>query len=48
VRDGALGVAKTMRASLSCDHRILNGVEGGRFLAELKDILENPVTLLLE
>jgi pyruvate dehydrogenase E2 component (dihydrolipoamide acetyltransferase) len=48
VRDGQLAVAKTMRATLSCDHRVLNGVEGGRFLAELKSILENPVTLLLD
>ena len=47
-RDGQLAVAKTMRATLSCDHRVLNGVEGGRFLEELKDILENPVALLLE
>ena len=47
VRDGQLAVAKTMRATLSCDHRVLNGVEAGRFLQELKGILENPVTLLL-
>ncbi len=47
-RDGQLAVAKTMRATLSCDHRVLNGVEGGRFLEELKGVLENPVTLLLE
>ena len=48
VRDGQLAVAKTMRATLSCDHRVLNGIEGGRFLEELKGILENPATLLLE
>jgi pyruvate dehydrogenase E2 component (dihydrolipoamide acetyltransferase) len=48
VRDGQLAVAKTLRATLSCDHRVLNGLEGGRFLVELKSILENPVTLLLE
>ena len=48
MRDGQLAVGKTMRATLSCDHRVLNGVEGGRFLAELKSILENPVTLLLD
>ena len=48
VRDGRLAVGKTMRATLSCDHRVLNGVEGGRFLEALKQILENPVTLLLE
>jgi pyruvate dehydrogenase E2 component (dihydrolipoamide acetyltransferase) len=48
VRDGQLAVAKTLRATLSCDHRVLNGLEGGRFLVELKSILENPVSLLLE
>lgn len=48
VRDGQLAIAKTLRATLSCDHRVLNGLEGGRFLVELKSILENPVTLLLE
>ena len=48
VRGGRLEVAKTMRATVSCDHRVLNGVEGARFLAELKSILENPVTLILE
>ena len=48
VRDGQLAVARTMRATLSCDHRVLNGLEAGRFLEELKSLLENPVTLLLE
>ena len=48
VRNDRLAVAKTMRATLSCDHRVLNGVEGGRFLEALKQILENPVMLLLE
>ncbi len=47
-RDGQLAIAKTLRATLSCDHRVLNGLEGGRFLVELKSILENPVSLLLE
>ncbi|HSQ00102.1 MAG TPA: dihydrolipoamide acetyltransferase family protein, partial [Candidatus Dormibacteraeota bacterium] len=48
VRDGQLAIAKTLRATLSCDHRVLNGLEGGRFLVDLKSILENPVSLLLE
>jgi len=48
VRDGQLAIAKTMRATLSCDHRVLNGLEGGRFLVDVKGILENPVRLLLE
>jgi len=46
VRDGHLAVAKTMRATLSCDHRVVNGVEAGRFLEELKALLESPVLLL--
>jgi pyruvate dehydrogenase E2 component (dihydrolipoamide acetyltransferase) len=46
-RQGKIAAALTMRATLSCDHRVLNGVEGGEFLAELREILENPVALLL-
>jgi len=46
-RDGKIVAAQTMRANLSCDHRILNGVEGARFLAEVKALLENPVALVL-
>jgi pyruvate dehydrogenase E2 component (dihydrolipoamide acetyltransferase) len=47
VRDGHLAVAKTMRATLSVDHRILNGVEAGRFLEDLKAVLEKPAVLLI-
>jgi pyruvate dehydrogenase E2 component (dihydrolipoamide acetyltransferase) len=47
VRKDQLAVAPTMRATLSCDHRVLNGVEGGEFLADVKRVLENPVMLLL-
>jgi pyruvate dehydrogenase E2 component (dihydrolipoamide acetyltransferase) len=47
VRQGLLGIAPTMRATLSCDHRVLNGVEGGELLADVKRVLENPVMLLL-
>jgi pyruvate dehydrogenase E2 component (dihydrolipoyllysine-residue acetyltransferase) len=47
VRDGQLAVAKTMRATLSVDHRVLNGVEAGRFLEDLKSVLEKPVVLVM-
>jgi len=47
VRDGALAVGKTMMATLSCDHRIIDGVVAGRFLQEFKRFLENPASLLL-
>jgi len=47
VRDGEVRVAHTMMATLSCDHRILDGFTGGQFLAELKKLLENPVGLMV-
>lgn len=47
VRNGQLAVAHTMMATVSCDHRILDGVTGGQFLAELKTLLENPVGLMV-
>ncbi len=47
VRNGEIRAAHTMMATLSCDHRILDGVTGGQFLAELKKLLENPVGLMV-
>lgn len=47
VRTGEVRIAHTMMATLSCDHRIIDGVTGGQFLAELKKLLENPVGLMV-
>ncbi len=47
VRNGALAVAHTMFVTVSCDHRIIDGVMAGRFLEELKTLLENPIGLVL-
>jgi len=47
VRNGQVSVAHTMMVTLSCDHRILDGMTGGQFLAELKKLLENPVGLMV-
>ncbi|MBY0278473.1 2-oxo acid dehydrogenase subunit E2 [Candidatus Binatia bacterium] len=47
VRDGALAVGWTMSITLSCDHRVIDGARGGRFLADVKRRLENPAALLL-
>ncbi|MFN8603626.1 MAG: dihydrolipoamide acetyltransferase family protein [Candidatus Binatia bacterium] len=47
VRDGALAVGWTMSITLSCDHRVIDGARGGRFLADVKRRLENPASLLL-
>jgi len=47
VRNGELVVAQMMKATLSTDHRVADGAEAARFLVEIKEILENPVALLL-
>lgn len=46
-RDGHAVVARTMRVTLSSDHRVIDGAEAARFLATLKGLLENPVRLVL-
>jgi pyruvate dehydrogenase E2 component (dihydrolipoamide acetyltransferase) len=48
VRAGALAIARTMYVTLSCDHRVMNGVEGGEFLTEVKRLLESPYVLLMD
>ncbi|HEU5063551.1 MAG TPA: dihydrolipoamide acetyltransferase family protein [Solirubrobacterales bacterium] len=47
VRDGQIVPAQLMKATLSCDHRILYGAEGAEFLARVKQLLEEPVSLAL-
>lgn len=41
--DGELSVHSIMMLTLSCDHRVIDGAVGAKFLAELKRLLENPV-----
>jgi pyruvate dehydrogenase E2 component (dihydrolipoamide acetyltransferase) len=47
VRNGEIVPAKLMKATLACDHRILYGAEGAEFLARVKQLLEEPVSLAL-
>ncbi len=47
VRNGQLGIGKTMMVTVACDHRIIDGVIGARFLNEIKRFLENPASLLV-
>jgi pyruvate dehydrogenase E2 component (dihydrolipoyllysine-residue acetyltransferase) len=47
VRDGVVVAAHTMFVTVSCDHRIIDGVMAGRFLEELKTLLENPIGLVV-
>jgi pyruvate dehydrogenase E2 component (dihydrolipoamide acetyltransferase) len=45
--DGEIVDRQLLTLTLSCDHRILNGADGARFLYEVKQILENPLRLAL-
>ena len=47
VRDDQVVVAQMMTATLSVDHRVADGAQGAQFLREIKQLLENPVGLLL-
>ncbi|MRI01706.1 pyruvate dehydrogenase [Kriegella sp. EG-1] len=46
VRKGEIVVGKTMKVTLACDHRTVDGATGSQFLLTLKAFLENPVTML--
>jgi pyruvate dehydrogenase E2 component (dihydrolipoamide acetyltransferase) len=46
-RDGQLVVRQMMRVTMSCDHRVVDGATGARFLQTFKKILENPLYLLV-
>ena len=47
VEEGELGFGRRMRFTMSCDHRIIDGATGAKFLAALKRTLESPLTMLL-
>jgi pyruvate dehydrogenase E2 component (dihydrolipoyllysine-residue acetyltransferase) len=47
VHDGELGTAHLMRVNLACDHRILYGAPAAEFLARIKSLLEEPLSLAL-
>ncbi|MDE8346294.1 MAG: pyruvate dehydrogenase complex dihydrolipoamide acetyltransferase [Acidocella sp.] len=47
VKDGQLAVATMMSVTLSCDHRVVNGALGAQFLATLKGLIEEPLSLML-
>ena len=46
VRDGEIAVRQMMRVTMSCDHRVIDGATGAKFLQTFKKILENPLFLL--
>ena len=42
-----LGIGRRMVLTLSCDHRVMDGAMGARFLQEVKHLLEEPLRLLV-
>ncbi|MBC8464579.1 MAG: pyruvate dehydrogenase complex dihydrolipoamide acetyltransferase [Bacteroidetes bacterium] len=46
VKNGQIVVGNTMKVTLSCDHRVVDGVVGSKFLATLKNYMENPVLFM--
>jgi pyruvate dehydrogenase E2 component (dihydrolipoamide acetyltransferase) len=47
VKDGQLAVATVMTITLTCDHRVVDGAIGAKFLAAFKPLIEEPLTLLV-
>jgi pyruvate dehydrogenase E2 component (dihydrolipoamide acetyltransferase) len=47
VTDAGVGVGRRMMLTLSCDHRVMDGAMGARFLQDVKRRLEEPLRLLL-
>ena len=47
VRDDEVRIAQMMTATLSCDHRVVDGAEGARFIVEVKRQLEDPMGLVM-
>jgi pyruvate dehydrogenase E2 component (dihydrolipoamide acetyltransferase) len=47
VDDGEIRVGRRMKMTISCDHRVMDGAMGARYLQDLKRLLEEPLRLLV-
>ena len=47
VKNGDIVVGNTMKLTLACDHRTVDGATGSQFLKTLKEYIENPVSILI-
>jgi len=46
VEDGELVIRKRLRVTMSCDHRVIDGATGAKFLQTLRRLIENPLMLV--
>lgn len=47
VRNGEIVVRNVMNVTMSCDHRVIDGATGAKFLQTFKQMLENPILMLM-
>jgi pyruvate dehydrogenase E2 component (dihydrolipoamide acetyltransferase) len=47
VVDGEVQVRQRMRVTMSCDHRVIDGATGAKFLQAVKVLFENPLLLMI-
>ena len=47
VIDGQLEVRQRMRVTMSCDHRVIDGATGAKFLQTVRQYIENPLSLII-
>ena len=47
VKNGALAIATVMSCTVACDHRVVDGATGARWIAAFKKLIEAPATMLL-
>jgi pyruvate dehydrogenase E2 component (dihydrolipoamide acetyltransferase) len=47
VEDGQIVPRPLMMVTMSCDHRVIDGATGARFLQTLKGMLEEPAAILI-
>jgi pyruvate dehydrogenase E2 component (dihydrolipoyllysine-residue acetyltransferase) len=47
VRENEIVIRQMMRVTMSCDHRVIDGATGAKFLQTVKKILENPLYLVV-
>ena len=47
VENGEIVPGKMMKVTLSCDHRVVDGATGAQFLKTFKEIMEDPIRLMV-